>query len=240
VNLLAIDCGNTRLKWAVFSGETIAASGALSLAELGSLASRLPQPLPQRIVVANVAGQAAAMPIRAAIEGQGQRIRWVRGVREECGVVSRYLDPGQLGADRWAALIGARSLHVGACLVVMAGTATTIDLLDADGVFQGGLILPGPELMRRALTENTAQLGPEAGEPAELPRCTADAIAGGVLNAQLGAVERMFRHIESRPGACCIVSGGAAEPVFERLALPKRSEPNLVLIGVARIGREPD
>lgn len=238
-DLLAIDCGNTRLKWAVFAGETIAASGALALAQLGALADALPQPMPQRIVVANVAGQAAAVRIRAAIEGRGRLVRWVRGQREQCGVTSRYADPAQLGADRWAALIGARGLHPQACLVVMAGTATTVDVLDGEGVFQGGLILPGTELMRRSLTQNTAQLGPEAGEPVDLPRCTADAIAAGVFNAQIGAVERMFRHVHAQPGACCILSGGAGEPLHERLALPKRFEPNLVLLGLARIGREP-
>lgn len=234
--MLTIDCGNTRLKWGLFEGERLIESGSLALIELGMLARRLPSPLPQRVVVSNVAGERAAVEMRAALEGQGRLIRWVRAQREQCGVRNAYTDPAQLGADRWAALIGARHLHRGPCLVVMAGTATTVDVLDGDGSFRGGLILPGFELMRQSLTRNTAQLKDLPGAYAELPRNTADAIASGCLQAQLGAVERMFRPMAALSDAVCMVSGGAAQPLADRLDCPKRLEPHLVLHGLRCIG----
>jgi len=233
--MLTLDCGNTRLKWGLFEGERLLQDGALALVELGNLVRRLPQPLPQRVVVSNVAGERAAVEIRAAVEGHGRLIQWVKSQRAQCGVTSRYADAAQLGADRWAALIGARHLHPGPCLVVMAGTATTVDVLDGAGVFQGGVILPGLQLMRESLSRNTAQLKEEAGAFAPLPRSTADAIASGCLNAQIGAIERMHRAL-GVAAAPCVVSGGAAAALLPQLTLPTRAEPHLVLHGLARIG----
>jgi type III pantothenate kinase len=235
--MLTIDCGNTRLKWGRFDGDRLAESGSMPLIELGMMSRRLPVPLPQRVVVSNVAGERAAVEMRAALEGQGRLVRWVRAQPEQCGVRNGYTDPAQLGSDRWAALIGARHLHDGACLVVMAGTATTVDVLDADGRFQGGLILPGFALMRQSLTQSTAQLKDEVGIYAEFPRNTADAIASGCLAAQLGAVERMFRPMSGQPDSLCILSGGGAQPLYERLDGPKRHEPHLVLHGLHCIGQ---
>jgi type III pantothenate kinase len=106
-------------------------------------------------------------------------------------VTNGYADPGQLGADRWAALIGARQIHRGTVLVVNSGTATTVDVLSSSGFFRGGVILPGIELMKEALAARTAGLPFTRGEFAEQPR-TADAVESGNLLAQVGVVERMY------------------------------------------------
>ena len=82
---------------------------------------------------------------------------------EQCGVRSSYAEPAQLGADRWAALIGARRRYAGPCAVVNAGTTMTVDALSAEGIFLGGFIVPGLELMREALARNTAQLKAQDG-----------------------------------------------------------------------------
>lgn len=233
--MLTIDCGNTRLKWALFDGPRLLQDGALTLQELASLPRHLPQPLPQEVVVCNVAGERAAAEIRAAVDGGGRLIRWVKSQPSQYGIVNRY-DAAQLGADRWAALIGARHLHPGPCLVVMAGTATTVDVLDGDGVFQGGLILPGLRLMQQSLARNTAQLAAAPGAFVPRPRTTADAIASGCLQAQLGAIERVFSGLSV--GSLCLLSGGAAPVLAPHLQIPLRQEPHLVLHGLARIGAE--
>ena len=56
--------------------------------------------------------------------------------------------------------------------------------------------------------------------------------------AQAGAIERMFEQVSARPGATCLVGGGAAGQFFDMLRMPKRQIDNLVLEGLARIGRE--
>ena len=82
---------------------------------------------------------------------------WVVARSEQCGVRSSYADPARLGADRWAALIGARHLYQGACVVVNAGTTMTVDALSSESIFLGGCIVPGFELMRRALAANITE-----------------------------------------------------------------------------------
>ncbi|NTV09863.1 MAG: type III pantothenate kinase, partial [Zoogloea sp.] len=129
----------------------------------------------------------------------------------------------------------ARGLTRAACLVVTAGTATTVDVLDAQGLFRGGLILPGLELMRRSLAGNTAQLPFADGHFADFPQNTADAIFSGCLHAQAGAVERMFARIAGEPGAQCLLNGGAAAELAAVLDIPFRPADNLVLDGLVRL-----
>ncbi len=232
MTLLCIDCGNTRLKWALREPGRWLAVDALPTPEASRLGQVLPD-VPARIVACNVAGESAEKEMQALAARLRIPLLWVRAEPSRCGVTNRYDNPAQLGADRWAALIGARGLRQGACLVVNAGTATTIDVLDDDGVFQGGLILPGLALMRESLARKTAGLPHALGEFRELPRNTDDAIASGCLNAAAGAVERMFRRVGS--DALCLLSGGAADAVAPLLSIPYRLIPNLVLEGLARV-----
>ncbi len=231
--VIAVDAGNTRIKWGVHDGRAWLAQGALDTGAAGNLAELAgawPQDAP--IAVCNVAGAAVESALDACFAARRGPLRWLRASAAACGVENRYERPETLGADRWAALIGARGLVAGACLVVSAGTATTVDLLDADGVFQGGAILPGYELMRRALAGNTAQLPLAEGRYAEPPRNTQDAIVSGCLHAQAGAIERLYRQLPA--GAPCLLTGGAAPLLADRLDLPLRRVDNLVLEGLRR------
>jgi type III pantothenate kinase len=228
--ILCLDAGNTRLKWGLFDPSSgWKASGALALSELKGL--KLPKA--DKAVFANVAGEDVDQRVAEALAGMP--LFRVTAKSEQCGVRNGYERPEQLGADRWAALIGARALHQGPTLVAMAGTATTVDLLDSDGVFRGGLILPGLALMRASLAQSTAQLELLPGEFRELPANTADAILSGCLSAQAGAVERQFERIASEPYALCLISGGAANRLLPLLRIPVRPVENLVLEGLARI-----
>jgi type III pantothenate kinase len=240
MEILAIDSGNTRIKWGFWDGAAWARIGALAHDESAGLAqafAALPQP--QRIAMANVAGVGAAGRIETACARFGLPLILAQPRAAQCGVTNRY-DPAQLGADRWAALIGAWHRQRGACLVVGAGTATTADLLSARGEFLGGIIIPGLALMKRALAENTARLPFADGAYVEEPRNTADAIDTGVLHAQAGAIERMYARLVATEGAgpACLISGGAAPRIAERLGMPHRLMDHLVLDGLARIAMD--
>lgn len=234
--ILLIDAGNTRVKWGVIERDSWIAEGALAhdeIGELGDVVTRYPGL--QQVRGANVAGKEVAAAIEAALRGLTPRAQWLSASTSLCGVRNSYANPAQLGSDRWAALIGAHTLHPGGTLVVTAGTATTIDLLDRDGCFQGGLILPGEALMLRSLASNTAQLPLATGEFRAAPRNTADAIVSGCRNAQAGAIERMFRQIENEPEAVCLLGGGGASTLEPLLKIPFRRIDNLVLKGLAAI-----
>ena len=160
---------------------------------------------------------------------------WLRATAQACGVENAYARPAQLGVDRWAALVAARARHAAASLVVLAGTATTIDYLDASGVFRGGMILPGTRLMKRALHENTAGLPLAQGEYLARPRSTADAIETGCRLAQVAAIERAYRELPQ--GAACFVSGGAAGELLASLDFRVEAVEHLVLEGVVLLGQ---
>jgi len=236
--ILAIDAGNSRVKWGWHDGQGWSSLATVSLIEFAA-ANHDINPFaathenPERIVISNVAGDGAHQLIVNWTSIFEVEPFWLTGEAERCGVKSRYERPRQLGSDRWAALVAARALHAGPCLVVNAGTATTADLLSAEGEFLGGLILPGVDLMRFVLHEHTGRLPLEEGRFVALPTNTVDAIETGCRHAQAGAVERMFRRAGA--GAACLVSGGAGRALIEQLDVPARYVENLVLEGLARI-----
>jgi type III pantothenate kinase len=135
----------------------------------------------------------------------------------EAGVANGYEHPNRLGADRWVALAGARAhvLAAGAprpALVVMVGTAVTVDAMDAEGHFLGGLILPGFGLMLKALEMGTAGLRVPTGEVVDFPTNTSDALMSGGAAAMAGAVERQYRKLLAQTGQepLLLMTGGAA------------------------------
>lgn len=238
--ILCIDSGNTRLKWGLYAEERWVEQGVLLQAEvarLHELVERHRSPL--RIMVANVAGPLIAEAIDVALRGWQTAPEFVCSKAVAGGVCNSYDNPAQLGVDRWCALIGARSLTQATTVVIGSGTATTIDTLDAEGRFLGGIILPGFELMRASLARNTAQLPLATGEWRDYPRCTDDAIASGCVEAQLGAAERAFARIASQPNAACLLFGGGAPVLAGRLNCPHRLVENLVLDGLLVLASEP-
>ena len=237
--LLAIDAGNTRIKWGVHDGASWRSTGFIGTAHSSELLLQLGS-VPAQIIISNVAGAAVEASLLAQLSGKAHAFHVIRSLPDQCGVHNSYRNPGQLGTDRWAAIIGARALGPGAKIVVVAGTAMTVDALSAEGRFLGGLIVPGHMLMQSALRANTAQLGVPQGTWDEFPTETADAIASGAIQASVGAVMRLRdalrREIGSDPG--CVLSGGGAPLLGPHLPFPALIQDNLVLDGLAVIAKD--
>ncbi len=244
--ILVIDAGNSRVKWGWLETEgegtpRWASIATVPLIEFAAASDHV-NPFsvthedPERIVISNVAGEGAHQLLVNWTSIFEAEPLWLKAQAERCGVRNGYEKPELLGADRWAALIAARALHHGASLVVNAGTATTVDMLAADGSFLGGAILPGVDLMRFVLHEHTGRLPLAEGSYRETPRNTVDAIETGCRHAQAGAVERMYRVFrEVAPAPLCIVAGGAGRVLVDQLSMPRRYVENLVLDGLAQI-----
>ncbi|HLU76785.1 MAG TPA: type III pantothenate kinase [Burkholderiales bacterium] len=233
--ILAVDAGNTRIKWGLrdAAGQWIT-RGAAAVDELERAYEEWARmPVPTRIAIANVAGPAVRETVVDLIGRWSVEPVWLETTARACGVVNGYEIPTQLGVDRWAAAVAAWLRQGRECLVVMAGTATTVDVVDADGVFRGGLILPGLGLMKRALVDHTAALKFAPGVYRDLPRNTADAIESGCIHAQIGAIERMRRRLS--PDAGCVISGGGAPALVPHLEAPVMMAENLVLEGVVAL-----
>lgn len=239
-NYLLIDAGNTRIKWALHDGRAYVASGAVETARVGDVARGWPKGIEaKRAIASNVAGAEVEAQLGRACAERGLTLSTIRSQAEQLGVTNGYADPGQLGSDRWAALIAAHRVGPGHKLVVNAGTALTIDALTAEGRFLGGVIVPGPALMRRSLDRGTAGLRLTEGAFAEFPASTPEAITSGAIQACAGAVERMRDAMAGR-GATpsqVVLSGGAAHEIARHLPIAATIRENLVIDGLLLIAR---
>ena len=206
------DAGNTRLKWRLLDdARRVVNAGAV---ETHGDWAALRALKPESVWIANVAGDA----ITQALQATFANTIVLASRAAACGVTNHYQPPQSLGVDRFLALIAAHHGNIAAPkIVVMAGTALTIDALMPDGQFIGGMIAPGHRLMRASLNANTANL-PLVTEVADdnhgglFARNTTDAIAQGTRQAQVGAIMQAVATLASVSGKAPVIllSGGAA------------------------------
>lgn len=226
-SILLVDAGNTRVKFGwLRRGQSRRQPDTLALghAELDQLPqwlASLPAP-PDAALGVSVASEAVATLIEHTLQPV-ITMHWLRSSAYAAGVTNLYEHPEQLGNDRWIALIGLGGHTRSAALLASFGTATTVDTLGplaASGQartyrldeqtesrrFEGGIILPGPELMRQSLARGTAGLPYAQGASVAFPRNTHTAISSGIAAAQAGAVIRQWR--------CALDTLGVAPKVY--------------------------
>jgi type III pantothenate kinase len=253
MRFFAIDIGNTRLKWALYDstlpGAVALDQGAVFLENIDALADAewKDLPPPDAVLGCNVAGDAVRRRVDEQLELWDLTPRWVVSTAAAGGVRNGYDHPGRLGTDRFVAQIGARQhvLQRGGprpALVVMVGTAVTVDALDAEGHFLGGLILPGHGIMLRALEGGTAGLRVPTGEVVDFPTNTSDALTSGGTYAITGAMERMHRHLLDRTGLSplTLMTGGAGWKVAPWLPIEHELIDSLIFDGLLALQRERD
>ena len=245
MSFFAIDIGNTRLKWAKYvspqPGARLLAQGAVFLENIDGLAETDWKRLdaPGSILGCNVAGDAVRRRVEEQLELWDVEPRWVVSSAQAAGVSNGYDHPGRLGADRFVAQIGARA-HVLArgparpVLVVMVGTAVTVDALDVEGRFLGGIILPGHGIMLRALEGGTAGLRVPTGEVRDFPTNTSDGLTSGGTYAITGAMERLHRHLAARCAQLpvTLMTGGAGWKVAPWLSIEHELVDSLIFDGL--------
>ncbi len=245
---LLLDIGNTRIKWGVLRNGAINRTGHIAQSKvqeqgLAVLTSKLPRDMDVAFA-SNVAGPTFATRLSGVIGMHCDcEVHFAKSQREACGVRNGYRQPRRMGVDRWVAMIGAWSEFETACVVVDAGTALTIDVLDEEGQHIGGQILPGFVLMSDALTVQTSDIPPlgkripPAASGLEIfGSSTAKAVQQGCWSAAVGAVERAIttlRSIGYEPRVA--LTGGDASRMLTALGTDTLHRPNLVLQGLARL-----
>ncbi len=247
---LAVDVGNTRLKWALYEaprpGAAVIAQGAEFLENIDTLAEGpwASLPAPATMLGCIVAGDAARRRVEEQMELWDVPARWVVASESEAGLRNGYDFPTRLGADRWVAMIGAwhRMLAQGPArpiIVAMVGTAVTVEGIDASGRFLGGLILPGHGIMLRALESGTAGLHVPTGEVRDFPTNTSDALTSGGTFAIAGAMDRMVQNLQRHCGAqpLCFMTGGAGWKMAPSLNSPFELVENLIFDGLLEMAR---
>ncbi len=248
MTFLALDIGNTRLKWAQYDAPrphaTLLAQGAEFLENIDKLAEGPWADLkaPDTMLGCVVAGDAVKRRVQEQMELWDVTPHWVVASEGEAGLTNGYDHPTRLGADRWVAIIGAyqHMLRQGPprpMVVVMVGTAVTVEAINANGKFLGGLILPGHGIMLRALESGTAGLHVPTGEVQLFPTNTSDALTSGGTYAIAGAVERMIQHVRTHCGAepMCLMTGGAGWKMAPNMSVPFELVDNLIFDGLLEI-----
>jgi type III pantothenate kinase len=248
MTLLALDVGNTRLKWALYTSAhpqaEMLSQGAVFLENIDLLAEGdwAHLPAPQQILGCIVAGDAIKRRVIEQLDLWDVTPHWVIPGPSEAGLVNGYDHPTRLGADRWVAMIGARHrmLAGGApapVVVVMVGTAVTVEAIDASGRFLGGIILPGHGIMLRALESGTAGLHVPTGDVTDFPTNTSDALTSGGTFAISGAVQRMVDNVKRHCGQApvCLMTGGAGWKMAPSMSVQVELIETLIFDGLLEI-----
>ncbi|MGB5178677.1 MAG: type III pantothenate kinase [Gammaproteobacteria bacterium] len=244
---LLVDVGNSAVKWAL-AGEDGIISGHRFVHRDRDIAGQLTLSWaalqrPTAVFVVNVAGTAMAHILTAWSRQHWSLVpEYVSTGSAACGVTNAYTVAGTLGVDRWAALIGARHQSRAAVCVIDCGTAITLDLLAASGQHLGGLILPGIEMLKQVIREDTAGVRPSADDPLAtlFATDTGAAVHGGAVYMAVAAIDRIITDMVATQEQEfeVLITGGDAGTILTLLARPAHHDPELVLKGLAILAGE--
>ena len=150
-------------------------------------------------------------------------------------------EPLTVGADRIVNTLAARELYGRDTIAVDLGTATTFDIISADGVFMGGVIAPGVSAGLEWLGRRTAKLPRVEFRPPDrcIGRRTETCIQSGIFYSAVDGVDGVVRRIREewgKPDAWVVATGGFARVVAPHCATVDHIEPFLTLVGLAIAG----
>ncbi len=234
--LLVFDVGNSRLKAALYDGDRPIVRASLSGVQdatqvVNVLESRFaPRETPDHCLVASV--------VRGADEVIHKAVQMVWGLMPrvvdtdmDLGIDVAVSRPDHVGIDRLLQASEAFRVCAGRVVVAAFGSALTVDLVTADGVFRGGTIAPGLGMGLRALHDETSLLPHVALQPADsaVGTDTDSCIRAGVIYGAAGAVERLFGELAPDGCATLVLTGGDAELIAPFINYPHRVEPDLVI-----------
>ncbi|MCC7282025.1 MAG: type III pantothenate kinase [Acetobacteraceae bacterium] len=157
------------------------------------------------------------------------------------GFEIRTDNPAEVGADRLLNALAAQHRYEAPAIVIDFGTATTFDVVDADGAYIGGVIAPGVNLAMEALHRAAAQLPRIAFSRPQLVigRSTVPAMQSGIFWGYVGAIEGIVRRIEGEYGrAMSVIATGGLAPLFATGApVIRHVDPDLTLLGLMELAR---
>lgn len=164
----------------------------------------------------------------------------VSAVKQAYGLENAYDDVNSLGSDRWCAMIGALHFAEGAFMVISAGSALTIDLVNARGQHKGGYILPGLSMMRTSLGMHTAKVKIESIE-SQLPslslaNSTSGCVEAGIHLSAVSLIQAVYEKESLAPEHLhCYLTGGNAKVIANLLSCKCDVIPDMVFRGLAEI-----
>ena len=224
--ILAVDVGNTQTVLGLIEGGSIrehwriATDATLTADELrvkvGALltAEGLGWERVSRIVLSSVVPALTSSYEEMAERATGEA-PMVVGPRIKTGMPIRYDDPREVGADRIVNGVAALDVFGAPVIVIDFGTATTLDVIDAEGSYLGGAIAPGVETSAEALFSRAARLAKVDLEPPSrvIGRTTRESVQAGLMLGEAAMVDGLVRRAWQEIGQECpvVATGGLAE-----------------------------
>ena len=217
---LFIDIGNSSVKWRTRDSEVftqkvdIFSSKLLPEAELAWLS-------------------AVAHPnIVQAIKVQFTNVKLVEPLKQYGRLTLSYDDPSKLGVDRFLAMLGALECFPDIPLLVIdAGSAVTFDVIDNNGMHQGGLIMPGIKALRQSFPKFST--GDLSLKSSFLKNSTKGAWQSGTHAMLVSAINSQIQSFELEyPGGVVTICGGVAKEILKELPISVKPYDNLVLDGL--------
>jgi len=239
---LYIDRGNTALKWQLVENTELLESGVFGNdVALTEGLSTLTSYCLSNIYVSSVASEEFYRHLTAWAKEYRQPFpNFVESTREACGVLNAYQEAGQLGVDRWLAMIAAHHKYSGMLCVVDSGTALTMDFLLENGNHLGGFIVPGAELMMSSLLKNTQKIQVDnMSNSNRLGKNTSEAVTFGIEQMlQLFVLEKVAEiETKHQQQMTVVLTGGHANILAEGLLGRVRLEKDLVLQGLKLVSK---
>lgn len=232
--ILVVDAGNTSVKFTAFEGDQVlwVRRDEGDLAVIGFI--------PDAIYFASVRSkeESAFLCTDIQIRFPESECFLLSSQSSACGVYNAYAEPERLGIDRWLGVIAAHHAVKGGVVVVDAGTAIKVDVVNQEGLHLGGYIAPGLLMMEGVLLSKTAQIRYAADEVVVgqgLPNSTARAVSEGCSEMALGFLERIYQRYSDFKW---VVTGGDAQVLLGSLGIPIECQPNLVALGAKLVGDE--
>lgn len=248
--LLVFDVGNSRLKAALYDDDRLIARASLIAVRdmagedckaqvVSVLESRfVPRGTPDRCLVSSVV-RGADEVIHEAVQSVWAIAPRMVDTEMDLGIDVAVPRPDHVGIDRLLQASEAFRVCAGSVVVAAFGSALTVDLVTADGVFRGGIIAPGLGMGLRALHDDTSLLPHVALQAPDsaIGTDTASCIQGGIIYGAAGAVERLFSELAPDGCATLVLTGGDAELIAPFIKSPHRVEPDLVMRALVSLAR---
>lgn len=243
MNLL-IDVGNSSVKYLYHHNETLSDISRVNSVELNEHYFNQHWWEVKKIIVASVGKTQILTTIMQWAASQKISCYQVKTELQRFSIAIGYQIAEQFGVDRWLALLGAASLFPNrCCLIIDAGTATTVDLLTATGKHLGGWIIPGLDIMTTSLTLNTSNIQLTTNKEAinkeatlSFAMNTNDNVINGCLAATVGAIELAIDNAVKKTAQLdhIILTGGNANLLSAQLKADVTPCEKLVFFGLAR------
>ena len=237
--MLVVDIGNSRIKWCVWhendphhAGKRFYSKQSID-DQLDACFKAVPEQ--SNVIICSVADHSVNKAVNDWFaEHWGREPVFVKSHSRQHNVTNGYRQPGTLGVDRWVAMVAAYEKYQKAVCVIDCGTAITLDIVLSNGVHQGGLIMPGIQLMRQALFKDTAAIVEQSGVVKALADNTADAVQSGSVQLVAAGLCDLYRRYSAQydDQMVCVLTGGDGKEIARYMECDCRYDVDLILYGL--------